>query len=122
MTPRASIVITSYNYARFLGRCIDSALAQTYPETEVVVVDDASRDGSRDIIQSYGKRLVPVLRAENAGQAAAFNSGFVASRGDIVFFLDADDWLYPLAVERAVAAFGPGVAQVQFRLHLVDGE
>src|SRR5205085_2714573 len=77
---------------------------------------------SRDIIRGYGERLVPVLQAENAGQAAAFNAGFRTSRGDVVFFLDADDWLYPHAVERAVAAFGPGIAQVQFRLHLVDGE
>jgi GT2 family glycosyltransferase len=58
--PRAPIVVTNYNYGRFVARCIDSALAQSYPDIEVVVVDDASRDHSREIIQSYGKRVVPV--------------------------------------------------------------
>jgi hypothetical protein len=119
---RASIVITNYNYGRFLARCIDSALAQSHPDTEVVVVDDASRDHSRQVIQSYGKHVVPVLQERNGGQGAAFNAGFRACQGDVVLFLDADDWLYPHAVERAVAAFSPGVAQVQFRLHLVDGD
>jgi len=108
---RASIVITNYNYGRFLARCIDSALAQSYPDTEVVVVDDASLD-SREIIQSYGKRVVPVLEERNRGQGAAFNSGFRACQGDVVLFLDADDWLYPHAVARVVAALSPGVAQV----------
>jgi glycosyltransferase involved in cell wall biosynthesis len=118
----ASIVITNYNYGRFLTRCIDSALAQSYPDTEVVVVDDASLDHSRAIIRGYGKRVVPVLQKCNLGQGAAFNAGFRACQGDVVFFLDADDWLYPHAVARVVAALSSGVAQVQFRLHLVDGE
>jgi glycosyltransferase involved in cell wall biosynthesis len=118
--PRASIVITNYNYGRFVARCIDSALAQSYPDTEVVVVDDASQDHFREIIQSYGKRAVPVLQERNGGQGAAFDAGFRACQGDVVLFLDADDWLYPHAVARVVAALSPGVAQVQFRLHLVD--
>jgi glycosyltransferase involved in cell wall biosynthesis len=118
--PRTSIVITNYNYGRFVGRCIDSALAQSYPNTEVVVVDDASRDHSREIIQCYGTRVLPVLQDRNGGQGAAFNVGFRACHGDVVLFLDADDWLYPHAVARVVRAFSPGVAQVQFRLHLVD--
>jgi glycosyltransferase involved in cell wall biosynthesis len=118
--PKTSIVITNYNYGRFVARCIDSALAQSYPDTEVVVVDDASRDQSREIIQSYGTRVLPVLQQRNAGQGAAFNVGFRACHGDVVLFLDADDWLYPHAVARVVTALSPGVAQVQFRLHLVD--
>lgn len=118
--PTASIVITNYNYGRFLARCIDSALAQSYAGIDVVVVDDVSQDNSRDIIASYGDRIVPVLQARNGGQGAAFNAGFRACRGDVVFFLDADDWLYPKAVERVLAHMAAGVAQAQFRLHLVD--
>jgi glycosyltransferase involved in cell wall biosynthesis len=119
--PGASIVITNYNYGRFVARCIDSALAQSYPNTEVVVVDDASQDQSRQIIQSYGTRVLSVLQERNGGQGAAFNVGFRASHGGVILFLDADDWLYPHAVARVLAAISPGVAQVQFRLHLVDG-
>jgi hypothetical protein len=118
---RASIVIANYNYERFLSRCIDSALAQTHPLTEVVVVDDASTDGSREVIRAYGNRVLPVLLETNGGQGAAFNAGFETCSGDVVLFLDSDDWLYPEAVARSVAGMAPGVAKVQFRLHLVDG-
>lgn len=118
--PTVSVVITNYNYGRFLARCIDSALAQTFPGVEVIVVDDASQDNSREIIESYGSRIVPVLQARNGGQGAAFNAGFRACRGDIVIFLDADDWLYPDAVKQVVARMSSGVAQVQYRLHLVN--
>jgi glycosyltransferase involved in cell wall biosynthesis len=118
--PLVSIVVDNYNYARFLPRSVGSALAQTYPNVEVLVVDDASTDGSQDVIRAFGQRVTPVLKAANAGHGAAFNSGFAASRGEIVLFLDADDYLYPRAVECVVAEFGPGVAKVQYRLDLVD--
>lgn len=118
--PLVSIVITNYNYGRFLPRCIESALAQNHPRTEVVVVDDASTDESRKVIGRYRDRVVPVLLEENAGQGAAFNAGFAASRGDIVQFLDADDWLYPQAATRISSAFVEGVVQVQFRLNIED--
>jgi len=117
-----SIVVNNFNYGRFLRQSIDSALAQTYPEVEVVVVDDASTDDSRAIIRSYGARVVPVLREQNGGQGAALNAGLAASRGDIVIFLDADDYLYPQAAARVVPACGPGVGTVQYRLHLVDAQ
>jgi hypothetical protein len=119
---RVSIVIDNFNYERFLRCSIDSALAQTYPNTEVVVVDDASSDGSRDVIRSYGSSVTPVFPEKNGGQGAAMNAGFAASTGDVVLFLDSDDWLYPRAVERVAAAFASsrGAAIVQYRLHLVD--
>lgn len=116
-----SVIVNNYNYAKFLTDAIESALAQTHPRVEVVVVDDGSTDSSREIIAGYGDRIVPVLKA-NGGQASAFNEGFAAARGEIVFFLDADDVLLPNAVERVVAAWRPGVSKVQFRLQLVDGE
>jgi glycosyltransferase involved in cell wall biosynthesis len=118
--PLVSIVVDNYNYARFLPRSVGSALAQTYPNVEVVVVDDASTDGSQDIIRAFGQRVTPVLKAVNAGHGSAFNSGFAASRGEIVLFLDADDHLYPRAVEFVVREFAPGVAKVQYRLDLVS--
>jgi glycosyltransferase involved in cell wall biosynthesis len=120
--PLVSIVIDNFNYARFLRRSVGSALDQTYPNVEVVVVDDASTDGSQEVIRSYGARVVPVLKEVNAGHGAAFNSGFRAARGDLVLFLDADDYLYREAAERVVQAWRPGVAKAQFRLDLVDGE
>ena len=118
--PLASIVINNFNYAGYLPQSIDSALAQTYPNTEVVVVDDASADDSRDIIREYGSRIIPVLRERNGGHGAAFNAGFSAIHGDIVVFLDSDDYLYPGAVARVMSAWIRGISKVQYRLDLVD--
>jgi glycosyltransferase involved in cell wall biosynthesis len=116
-----SIIINNYNYGRFLTAAIDSALAQSYPGIEVVVVDDGSTDDSRAIIASYGERIRPVLR-ENGGQAAALNTGFEASRGEVIFFLDSDDLLHPNAVEEVMAVWRPGVVKVQFLLDVIDAE
>lgn len=116
----ASIIITSYNYGRFLPEAIDSALGQTYPNTEVIVVDDGSTDNSREIISDYGDRVVSILK-ENGGQASAFNVGFLASRGDVILFLDSDDMLAPVALETAMDYFqDPDVAKVHWPLWLVD--
>lgn len=119
--PLVSIVINNYNYDRFLSKAIDSALNQTYPHTEVIVVDDGSTDNSRNIIDEYSDRITPILQ-ENGKQAAALNSGFAASHGDIVLFLDSDDYLFPMATERIVKAFHLGVCKVHYRLQVVDIE
>lgn len=91
---KASILINNYNYGHYLRQCIDSALAQTYRDLEVVVVDDGSTDNSRDIIESYGNRVIALFK-ENGGQASCFNAGFARSKGEIIFLLDADDEFHP---------------------------
>lgn len=117
---RASVIVDNYNYAKFLGDAVDSALAQTYPYVEVIVVDDGSTDNSRDVITGYGNRVISVFK-ENGGQASAFNAGFEISRGDIVLFLDSDDLLLPTAVEKAVVGMqNPGVIQVQWHMWEID--
>jgi glycosyltransferase involved in cell wall biosynthesis len=117
--PLVSIVINNYNYGRYLRAAIDSALAQTYPHVEAIVVDDGSTDDSREIIESYDDRILPVLKS-NGGQGSALNAGFIASRGEIVMFLDSDDELLAGAVDQVVRAWRPGVAKIQFQLELID--
>lgn len=102
--PLVSVLICNYNYGKFIGDAIDSVLAQTYRHIEIVVVDDGSSDDSRDVIQSYGERVVPVFK-ENGGQASAFNQGFPATTGGIVCLLDADDYFLPEKVQKVVQAF-----------------
>jgi glycosyltransferase involved in cell wall biosynthesis len=68
--PLASILINNYNYGRFLGQAIDSALSQDYVSKEILVVDDGPTDNSREIIFSYGDRIIPISK-ENGGQASA---------------------------------------------------
>lgn len=102
--PLVSVIINNYNYGRFLGEAIDSAIKQVYPRLEVIVVDDGSTDNSREVITAYGGRLIPVLK-ENGGQASAFNAGFQVSRGELVCFLDADDLFLPDKVGEIVKAW-----------------
>jgi glycosyltransferase involved in cell wall biosynthesis len=120
IVPLVSIIITSFNYGRFLGEAIDSALSQTHPRTEVIVVDDGSTDNSRAVIASYGDRLIPVLKT-NGGQASAFNAGFRVSQGEVVCFMDSDDSLHQRAIENAVAAFDDTrLVKVHWPLTAVD--
>jgi glycosyltransferase involved in cell wall biosynthesis len=115
-----SIVVVNHNYRQYLAQSTGSALAQSYPAVEVVVVDDGSADGSRDVIAGFGARVVPVLK-ENGGQASAMNAGFAATRGEVVVFLDADDWLYPDAAGRFAAALADSrSAKAQGILDVVD--
>lgn len=102
--PLVSILINNYNYDRFLADSIDSALAQTYSNIEVIVVDDGSTDKSRNIIAGYGEQIIPVLKS-NGGQASALNEGFKAAKGEIMFFLDSDDLFHREKVQRIVSFF-----------------
>jgi Glycosyl transferase family 2 len=117
------IVVNNYNYGRYVGQAIQSALDQTYEHVAVIVVDDGSTDDSRAVIASFGERVVTVLK-ENGGQASAFNAGLARSRGDVVVFLDADDLLAPHAAERIAATFGehPELAKVHYRLSVIDAD
>jgi glycosyltransferase involved in cell wall biosynthesis len=102
--PLVSILINNYNYANFVGEAIKSALAQTYPHIEIIVVDDGSTDKSREVIKEFGDR-VRLVAKENGGQASAFNAGFAESKGDIICFLDADDLFVADKVSSLVAVF-----------------
>lgn len=117
-----SVIILNFNYARYLPQAIDSALGQTHPAVEVIVVDDASTDDSRTVIAGYGNRIVPCLREVNGGMSASANSGWALARGSHVIFVDADDYLHPDALESMLAVWRAGVAQVQARLDLVDSD
>jgi len=91
---RASLIIPTFNHARFVGAAIDSALAQTVSAFEVIVVDDGSTDETPTVLARYAGR-VRVLRQENRGLSAARNAGLAAAHGTFVSFLDADDVMAP---------------------------
>ena len=114
-----SVIISNFNYAAFLGVAIQSALDQSYPAAEIIVVDDGSTDNSREVIESFGERIIGIFK-ENGGQRSACNAGFSASTGDIVLFLDGDDAWRSDAVEKVVAAMQAGVAAVQFCVAILD--
>ena len=97
--PDVSIVINNYNYGRYVGQAIESALAQTHASVEVIVVDDGSTDQSQEIIKSFGTRI-KALQQANGGQTSAMNLGLSASSADWVCLLDADDIFLPTKVSR----------------------
>lgn len=117
------VIVNNHNYEAYLGLAIRSALEQTYEHVNVIVVDDGSTDGSLAVVESFGDRIVPVLK-ENGGQGSAFNAGLERSRGDVVVFLDADDTLAPEAAARIADAFRrrPDLAKVHYRLAVVDAD
>lgn len=119
--PLVSIVVISHNYERYLHEAIDSALAQDHTDLQVLVVDDGSTDSSREVIARYGDRVEPILKP-NGGNSTAVNAAFPQTRGEIVMFLDADDYLYPFAASRIAAAWEPECAKLEFRLTLVDSD
>jgi glycosyltransferase involved in cell wall biosynthesis len=100
--PLISVVIPVYNGSRYLRACIDSALSQTYPQVEIVTVNDGSKDNSLEILRSYGDRI-KVIDQANSGPAIARNNGAKAAQGELLAFLDQDDVWDDVKLERQVA-------------------
>ena len=93
-----SIIIPVFNRKDLVETAIDSALAQTHPEVEVVVVDDGSTDGTAEVLKRYGTKINVIFK-KNRGQSAARNTGLAACSGQYILFLDSDDYLEPNAIE-----------------------
>jgi glycosyltransferase involved in cell wall biosynthesis len=133
---KVSVVIPAFNAARFIRESIDSALAQTHGDVEVIVVDDSSTDDTGRVLREYGQRIV-AHRQPNSGAATARNTGARLATGDWIAFLDADDAWEPTKLERQLAAVTtpfsytdrfnvgdyrdlPGIQSVLTRMH--DGD
>jgi glycosyltransferase involved in cell wall biosynthesis len=100
-------LINNYNYAQFLGDAIEGALRQTVPFDEIIVVDDGSTDGSAELLKDkYSRKsTVKIITKSNEGQLSCFNEGFARARGDLIFFLDADDIYESDYVSRALEVY-----------------
>jgi glycosyltransferase involved in cell wall biosynthesis len=123
--PIVSVVIATYNYGRYLGRAIDSVLAQTMGDFELLVVDDGSTDDTPSVIDRY--RFDPRLnyiRREHIGAPFVKNLGVRCARGEFVAFLDADDVWLPTKLERQLRLFEgrPDVGVVYSRMQFINEE
>jgi hypothetical protein len=120
---KVSICIANYNYGQFIGETIESCLAQTHNDLEIVVADDGSTDNSKAVLGSYGEKIV-ALYGENCGQTLSLRRAVAASSGALVITLDADDLLDPDTAARVVAAYeaDPSVARIQWRLRVVGAQ
>ena len=95
---KISIVTISYNQKQYLKACMDSILTQTDCELEYIVVDAGSTDGSRELIESYGDRVIKVFERDD-GPADGLNKGFACATGDVYGFINSDDYLLPGALK-----------------------
>ncbi len=115
--PAISILTPAFDVARFIGATLDSVLAQSFRDWEMVVVDDGSRDGTAGVVAARRDPRIRLLQQENQGVSAARSHAMAEARGEAILFLDADDWLAPDALARlhaaleampgAVGAYGP---------------
>jgi GT2 family glycosyltransferase len=117
MTPRVSVVMPCFNAAPFVEQAVRSALGQTCDDSELIVIDDGSTDGSGAIVErlqeEYGERLV-LLRSDRTGPYPARNAGLARARGEWVAFLDADDWWEPDFLQSMLAAAREAGADVAY--------
>src|ERR1700678_2753337 len=97
-----TVIIPTYNREALLGRELDSALAQTYPCKQIVIVDDGSTDGTAALVKQYPD--IEYVYRENGGQAAARSTGLEHARGTFIASLDSDDVWEPIFLERSIAA------------------
>jgi glycosyltransferase involved in cell wall biosynthesis len=104
VSPSVSVIVTAYNQERFVRAAVESALAQTYPPIEVIVVNDGSTDGTVQALDGV-RDCIRLINEENAGVAEARNAGIRAACGDLVAGLDGDDVWLPTKLARQVACF-----------------
>ncbi|WP_317277412.1 glycosyltransferase [Kordiimonas aestuarii] len=140
-----SVILGVYNGEKYLPMAIESILDQTDKNIQLIIVDDASTDGTRDILLEFKERdprIELVLKDQNAGQGQAFNTGILRARGDLTCIMDADDFWFPRKVEvvrkvfdqhkaggeyalfqhRLNVCYGTVVSQEQFRASLLEGD
>lgn len=122
--PLVSVLVTNHNYASYVGEAIQSILAQTYPNFEVVICDDGSTDNSCKVIESWCKKdaRVRLIRQPNGGQGTALNTAFSAAKGDVMVLLDGDDMALESRLELIVQAFRqhPEAGMVTHALKILD--
>lgn len=96
-----SVIIPIYNVEKYLPRCLDSVLAQSFKDLQIICVNDGSKDDSLNILNDYAQKddRILIISQENKGLSGARNTGLDAAKGKYIFFLDADDYLHPQALE-----------------------
>ncbi len=121
---KISIVTLSFNQRAYLEEAMDSVLSQGYSDLEYIVVDPGSKDGSRELIESYGSRIAKVLFEPDRGAADGLNNGFRLATGDVYGFLNADDVLFPGSLNHVAEFFrsNPDYDMAMGDGYKIDGE
>ena len=115
-----SVIIPVYNTAPYLRECVDSVISQTFADTQIILVDDGSDDGSAGICDEYADRFdnVSVIHKSNGGLSEARNVGMAASHGEYTFFLDSDDRIVPDTLETLLGLLNGYDADIATARHI----
>ncbi len=123
-TPKITVIIPVYKVEKYLRKCLDSVINQTYANLEIICVDDGSPDNSGAILDEYAQKdsRIIVIHQENAGVSAARNRGLDIATGEYIAFVDSDDWLEPQCYELAVAEFlkDPEIDLVSWGVNVIN--
>lgn len=121
MTPTVSVIIPTYNRAAYIGDAIDSVLAQTFTDYEIIVVDDGSTDDTAAVVGAYGDQ-VRYIYQQNGGSSAARNHGLRLAQGEFIAFLDSDDLWSPHKLEHGLNHLrtNPAVGLCHTDYHVID--
>ena len=116
LMPKVSVIVPVYNCEQYLRECIDSILAQTFGDFELILVDDGSSDNSGSIVDWYAAKVgrIRVIHKKNGGQSSARNAGLEAAEGEYICFADSDDIQEPDLLEKVIPRFGSGYEMVAF--------
>ena len=109
-----SVIVPVYNIEKYIGKCIQSVLSQTYTDFELLLINDGSKDSSGEICSSWAKKdaRIRVISKENEGVSVARNLGIDSAKGEFIFFLDGDDWISPECLEKMLLRMTPEVDAV----------
>ena len=113
-----SIIMPAYNGEKFIDQAINSVIDQTYDNWELIVIDDGSQDGTKEIVQNYKDPRIRYFYQYNQGQAAALNKGLDLARGEFITTLDVDDWYTPTSLEDRIEFL---ISYPQFGAVYADG-
>ena len=118
-----SVIVPVYNTEKYLGRCVDSIINQTYTNLEIILVDDGSPDNSPAICDEYAKKdqRIKVIHKENGGLSSARNAGLDIAKGDFISFIDSDDWVEKDLFEVLVSLYGKTQAEIIASSFVGDG-
>ena len=120
-TPLITVGIPSYNHAKFLAKCLNSVIHQTYPNLEVIVVDNYSTDGTDDILSDFSDHRISIIKVNNGGSIAMSRNKILdKSRGEWIAFLDSDDWWKEDKLEKCAHNFQPRIDLIYHDLIVVD--
>ena len=124
MNCRVSILIPAYNAERFVGAAFQSALDQSWPETEIILVDDGSTDQTLAVARRYESAKLKIICQENRGAAAARNTALRKAQGDFIQYLDADDLLSPDKIQEQLILLreNPDCLSVSSAIYFLDGQ